>query len=168
MTVIKSSISFRFCDNLSKWSSSGFCFARRPIDDTEPLESDERLERSSNELGRSSGMTLWMKRWFWRVSHKSSDRRWEFMRRKFWLSGGGGVDKDREVAEDELGESIEAADAVLETSETEVGELLPSPFGSMFSFSSFTNSKYPESQFRFKNSGWIRLCGRGDQSQKSE
>lgn len=64
------------------------------------------------------------------------------MRRKFWLSsGGGGVDKDREVAEDELaGESMEAAEAVLDRSETEMGELFPSP-GSMFSFSSFTSSK---------------------------
>lgn len=67
------------------------------------------------------------------------------MRRKFWLSsGGGGVDKDREVAEDELaGESMEAAEAVLDRSETEMGELFPSPppLGSMFSFSSFTSSK---------------------------
>lgn len=36
------------------------------------------------------------------------------------------MDNDIDVIEEELGESIEAADAVLEKSETEVGELLPS------------------------------------------
>lgn len=58
------------------------------------------------------------------------------------ICDGGGVDKDMEVIEEELGESIEAAEAVLERSDTEVGELLPSVvlLWSMASCRSFTNS----------------------------
>lgn len=51
------------------------------------------------------------------------------------------MDKDTEVIEEELGESMEAAEAVLDRSDTEVGELFPSRFVSITLFKSFTNSK---------------------------
>ena len=47
------------------------------------------------------------------------------------------MDKDIDVMDEELGESIEAADAVLDRSDTEVGEDFPSPLGSIVLGSSF-------------------------------